>query len=259
MQSLDLPERPWIVGHRGVRETVPENTVESVREAVTQRADMVEIDLQLTRDRQLVVFHDRTIALDDGQVAPLGRLTLSEIRRCRPLWRSGGLSRPYTVPALAEILAAVPANLPLNLELKQYADSEEPAALVEALAAGIDGRGQILVSSFDAALLIEARKRLPDLPLAPLGGRDARWDDLAALARRLDGFSIHIHHQLAQTLADRGRLSEPGARERPIVVYTVNETEQAARLLEAGVAGLFTDRPGALRAGLEARAGRPPA
>ena len=60
MLALDLPAPPWIVGHRGVRGSAPENTVEAMLQAVSQGADMVELDLQLTSDGRWVVFHDAT-------------------------------------------------------------------------------------------------------------------------------------------------------------------------------------------------------
>ena len=86
MPGLELPQPPWIVGHRGVRGPVPENTVESLREAVEQGADMVELDLQLTAGDEVVVFHDPLVPLEDGQGKAVARLTVEERRRSRPTW-----------------------------------------------------------------------------------------------------------------------------------------------------------------------------
>jgi glycerophosphoryl diester phosphodiesterase len=229
MRAPALPQGPWIVGHRGLREDVPENTVASV----------------------LVVFHDLSIGVAEGQSEWVGRMSLEEIKRCRPVWKRQGREREYEVPTLVEVLAAAPPGLPLNLEIKQYDAARDPAAVVEALAGAIEGRDQVLVSSFDGAILVAVRESLADLPLAPLGGRTANWVELVELARRLDAFSIHIDRRLAGALASKGRLDEPEAKERPLLVYTVNRAAEARRLLRSGVAGLFTDHPGALRAELE--------
>ena len=93
MPALPLPQPPWIVGHRGVRGSAPENTVASLREAVAQGADMVELDLQLSRDGELVVFHDRSIEAPGGGVERISELTSAEIRRCRPTWSLDGVRR----------------------------------------------------------------------------------------------------------------------------------------------------------------------
>ena len=247
MQALDLPAAPWIVGHRGVREAVRENTVESVREAVAQGADMVEVDLQLTTDNELVVHHDPEIRVADEESRPIGRMTLAEIKHCRPVWRRDGIETVYEVPTLGEVLAAAPADLPINLEVKRSTAALDPGVLIDALASVLGNREQLLVSSFNRSVLVAARQRLPNMPLAPLGRRTAPWKELVELARRLDAFSIHIDRRLAAVLGGSGVLDQPAAKERPIIAYTVNRPEEALSLLGFGIAGFFTDRPGALR------------
>ncbi len=254
MPDLGLPPPPWIVGHRGTSDAVPENTVESLRQAVAQKADMVELDLQLTRDGELVVHHDLAISISEKERRPVGHMTLEEVKRCRPVWKREGQALAYEIPTLGEVLAAAPAELPLNLEIKRYDPGADPARLIETLAEAIAGRDRVLVSSFDRPVLAEIRRRMPELPLAPLGGRTAEWAELVELGRRLDAFSIHIHRSLAASLGRRGELEPPAAKERPILAYTVNTVPEARRLLRLGVSGLFTDRPGELRDRLGRRA-----
>ena len=254
MPGLGLPPPPWIVGHRGTREAVPENTVDSVLDAVAQKADMVELDLQLTRDGELVVHHDLAVRVSEQERLQVGRLTLEEVKRCRPVWRREGRESPYEIPTLGEVLAAAPAELPLNLEIKRYDRTADPAGIIEVLAAAIAGRERVLISSFDAPVLAGVRRRLPHIPLAPLGGRTAVWAELVGLARRLDAFSVHIHRSMAASLGRRGELETPAAKERPILAYTVNGAPEARRLLRLGVSGLFSDRPGELRDRLGQRA-----
>lgn len=247
MLALDLPARPWIVGHRGVRGIVPENTVESVKEAVAQKADMVELDLQLSKDERLVLYHDPMLRVTEEESKPVAQLTLEEIKRCRPVWGRQGQERAYQLSTLAEVLAAAPADLPLNLEIKRYGFGDEPGAFIGALAGAVDGREQILISSFVGRILTEVKEGLPELPLAPLGGVASRWDELVELARRLGAFSIHIHRRVARRLGREGLFDKREAQERPILAYTVNDAADGRRLVRYGLAGLFTDHPGALR------------
>ena len=252
MSALRLPPPPWIVGHRGAPRAAPENSVESVLEAVAQRADMVEIDLQLTRDDELVVHHDLPVRISAEETRPVSAASLAEIREYRHQWREEGGAMEYRIATLGEVLAAVP-ELPLNLELKRYDRKVGPGRMVDALAAALQGRRQILISSFDWPLLAEARRRMPAMPLALLAGRGAEWPEVVDRARHLDAFSIHLHRHLAASLGRRGALDRPDAAERPLLAYTVNRLVEARGLLDRGLAGLITDRPGELRRGLAGR------
>jgi glycerophosphoryl diester phosphodiesterase len=60
MILLDPRARP-VIGHRGNRAHAPENTLESLREAVALGVDAVEFDLRVSRDGTLVVIHDETL------------------------------------------------------------------------------------------------------------------------------------------------------------------------------------------------------
>jgi len=149
-----------------------------------------------------------------------------------------------SIPTLATILQTLPADLPLNLELKRYGADRE--RLVSALGREIAGREQLLVSSFDWDLLALVRHQLPGRPVAPIASRDG--EALLQAAQELEAFSVHSDWRIARhTLVHQAR-----AAGRPTLVYTVNQRELARRLLAGGVAGLFSDHPGRLRRQLEA-------
>ncbi len=239
----ELPPPPWIVGHRGAAGEALENTLESLRLAVEQRADMVEMDLQLAADGELVVFHDWELARLAGRGGVVEALRLDELRRVELVTTTAGGRRRGHIPTAAEALAELPAALPVNLELKRR--RAEPERFADALAGLVADRPEVLVSSFDWELLAAVRRRLPEQPLAPLAKRGRRR--LVAAGERLEAWSLHCHRRMA------GRLLARSARRagRPLLAFTVNRPSQARRLLERGVSGLFTDFPGRLRAALE--------
>jgi len=238
--SLQLPSAPWIVAHRGSPQRATENTLASVRLAVEEGADMVEVDLQLSADGELLVVHDEELERLAGvpwrvEATPwrqLSRLTLI----------GPGAPAERRIPTLGELLEAVPAEVALNLELKRRQAPRE--TLVEALAAAVGERRQLLVSSFDWALLGAVRAGLPRLPVAPLADRGG--DRVLAAAAALGAWGIH----LSTRMAGRRRVAAAAAAGRPTLVYTVNRPAVAERLFARGVCGVFTDRPGALRAAL---------
>ncbi len=231
---MRLPSPPWIAGHRG-SEPELENTLASCRRAVADGADLLEVDVQLTRDSRLVLFHDATLErLAGGDPRRIEELPESLLRQVA-LRDAARRARPSRIPALAELFSNLPAGFPVNLEAKRFA--ADPGTFARALVGALAGRPNVLVSSFDPPLLEELRRQAPGLPLAPLG---ARLDDaVRELADRLGAWSLHLGEAPeADTLR-----SLPW----PVLIYTVNDRQVARDLLARGVAGLFTDRPGGLR------------
>lgn len=237
MKTFDLPSPPWILAHRGASGEAPENTLESLLLAVEQGADVVELDLWLTRDGQLVAYHDVELRAGLQRKAPVESLTLYRFRRA--LKKGSGIE----APTLQQILQALPETQPLNFDIKRR--SAEPKAIADALAEALGGRPQVLLSSFDWQLLGGLKGHLPGYPVAPIG--DRKPGALLAAAIELESFSVHCHRKLAR----RDFLLAAAATGKPPLVYTVNRPFLARNLLSRGAAGVFTDYPEKLRRSLE--------
>ena len=80
MILLDPTAHP-VIGHRGNRAFAPENTLESLTEAVALGADAVEFDVQLSRDGVLLVMHDLTIDRTTSGTGPVASHTFASLRR----------------------------------------------------------------------------------------------------------------------------------------------------------------------------------
>ena len=237
MRAFDLPSPPWILAHRGASGEAPENTLESFLLAVEQGADVIELDLWLTRDRQLVAFHDVDLKAGLQRKASVESLTLYRFQRA--LKKGSGIE----APTLQQILQRIPESQPLNLDIKR--SCAEPSAITAALAASLAGRSQVLLSSFDWPLLAEIKHRLPGYPIAPIG--DRRPGSLLQAAIELQSFSVHCHRKLAR----RDFLLAAAGAGKPPLVYTVNRPFLARNLWSRGAAGVFTDYPVRLRKSLQ--------
>ncbi len=237
MRDLDLGKRPWILGHRGAAADAVENTLTSFALALRQGADGIELDVQLSRDGTLFVFHDWTLERLAGDSRAVEALAASDLR----LIRIDG----EPLPTLEDVLARLPGDYPLNIELKRRDAPRH--RLASALARTLGARAQVLISSFDWELLATVHAQSPDLPLAPLADRDG--EALLAAGERLSAWSLHCHRRLAREELVRSA-TEAG---RFVLAYTVDDAVEARELLARGVAGLFTNRPGALRRELAAQ------
>src|SRR5881409_2974954 len=187
---------------------------------------MIELDVQLTRDGEVVVMHDWTLErTTDGTGAVCDR-TLAEIRRLDTGAWFGPAFRGTRVPTLTEVLAAV--GLPVNVELKPVGDD------------GLEARALAVVvfSSFDAGALERLSARTTRATLAVL------WDqgpvaDAVARARRVGARALHLRKD--RTSPDA--LAAAAAAGLPVRAWTVNERGEMDRLVAAGVEGIFTDFP----------------
>ena len=77
---MTLPPRPYAIAHRGASAYAPENTLAAFRKAAVLGADMWEIDIRVTADDRVVVFHDA--ALPDGRA--IAEMTWDELRAAKP-------------------------------------------------------------------------------------------------------------------------------------------------------------------------------
>lgn len=194
---------------------------------------MVEVDLQLAADGEIVAVHDFEVASPWGP--RVVETTSAEELRALLSDRSDP-GAPF--PTLDELLAAVPAETPLDLELKRRdADLD---TWTDRLLPLIADRRRTLISSFDWELLASIREAGPGTHLAPIGSR--RPHDLLRAAENLDAATVHCHRRLA--FDDFFRAA--GASGWPALVYTINDARTARDLFARGAAGVFTDFPGRL-------------
>jgi glycerophosphoryl diester phosphodiesterase len=112
-----LPQR-GLCAHRGVMDTHPENTIPSLQEAIRLGAQMIEFDVQLTKDSVLVLMHDKSVdrtTTGNGKVADL---TLAQIKQLDAGIKKGARFRGTQVPTFLEVLSMMPRNVWLNCHLK---------------------------------------------------------------------------------------------------------------------------------------------
>lgn len=215
-----------IIGHRGAAGLEPENTLAAFREAVRLGVDGVELDVRCVGE-ELVVFHDEDLdRTTDGH----GAVASADLEALRRLDAGHG----ERVPTLAEVLAAVPERVLVNVELKGPGTAAPAARQLAALSR------RILVSSFDHERLRAFRAVCPRTPVAPLVGKWSR--DLESLARSLNAWSVHLASRTV-TAARVAAINSWGCR---CLVFTVNTVRRAQRLRAMGVAGVFTDYPNRL-------------
>ena len=224
-----------IIAHRGASGTRPENTLVAFRRAQEIGAHMIELDVQLSRDGEVVVIHDWTLARTTTGRGRVVSRTLAELQQ---LDAGSWFDTTYAaerIPTLREVLDAV--SLPVNVELKARGeDGLEARALDVVRAAGAEDR--VVFSSFHPESLVRLRRRSASAAIAVLWSR-RRLAMALRLAGRVGATALHIRND-ASSPDEVGAARAQGLEVR---AWTVNDPGEFARLAQAGVSGVFTDFP----------------
>jgi len=99
------------IGHRGAKAYAPENTISSFKKALELGVDMIEFDVQITKDECPVVIHDRNLKRLSQKFGRVRKLTLAEVKKFV-------IKGEETVPTLGEVLEVVDNQVGLDIELK---------------------------------------------------------------------------------------------------------------------------------------------
>lgn len=110
-----------VAGHRGMKAFYPENTLLSFQKALDQKVDMLEIDLNLTRDKQVVIIHDNTVDRTSDGSGFVHDFTLSEIKKLDAGGWFGVEFAGQRIPTLQEFCEFLQpySELLLNVEIKE--------------------------------------------------------------------------------------------------------------------------------------------
>lgn len=233
------------------------------RDAVERwEADMLELDVRLTRDGEVVVLHDQTVDRTTNGSGPVAGMTWDVVRRLDAGYRFPGprgdfpfRGRGVRIPQLAEVLEALP-RVRVNAEIKA---AEAAGPLVELIRTHADEH-RVLV-----AAAAESRRR-------DARGYPGPWGASAPQVRRFLALHDTLVGALYTPFCDvfqvpptwEGReivtpsfVREAHRRNLPVHVWTVDDADEIRRFLAMGVDAVQSDRPDVLARVLVEDFGRP--
>lgn len=251
-------EPPVAFAHRGAHGDeagVGENSFEAFERAVQLGYRYVETDVHRTADGVVVALHDDTLDRTTDGEGVVSQRAWGEIQR---LTVSGG----GRVPRLEELLDAFP-DLRINLDCK---DPDTVPFLVPLLQQH-DVLERVCVGSFHHRTVTTLREELGDDLCTAATSREVRLVVAASAAprrsRRALTFAINADCVQVPVRDGRTRIVTDRFIETchdaglPVHVWTIDDASEMHELLDLGVDGLMTDRPGTLRDVLSRRAQRP--
>ena len=154
-------EKLGVTGHRGCKAYMPENTLISFREAFALGVDVLEFDIQLTRDDVMIVMHDEMVDRTTDGTGAVWFKTLEEIKALDAGIKFGfpGERVPTFEEALECIANEAPANMVLNVEIKEQRPKVADVAIELLEKYGLLERS--VIASFDAQTLLYVQDNYP--------------------------------------------------------------------------------------------------
>jgi glycerophosphoryl diester phosphodiesterase len=226
------------VGHRGASGIAPENTKAAFLKSIELGLDMVELDIQLTKDNNLIVFHDYDLKRIAGLDEKIGNMTLIELKEIDiGSWFSDEFS-DERILTLKEVINLLKDKMKINIEIKINQQKSEiiMAKLLDILKEEEYEEG-VIISSFDHRILKLIKRKNYSLRTAVLIG--ALPVNPIRLIQEAEADGIHPHYltvnrALVEEVKDYGYF---------INTWTVNSKEEVDRLVKLGVDGIMSDYP----------------
>lgn len=216
-----------IFAHRGASDARLENTLPAFLHALERGADGVELDVQLSRDGEVVVFHDADLLRLAGRHEWVSQLSWDELSQVTLM--GGG-----KIPRLVDLLAVWPTDRWLNVELKAGG-----AAIGRETVRVLAGRPRVLLSSFDPRMLLAARAAGSGYEHALLLAAESPPFLHVSGAQAFGCASVHLDHRLT-TAATVRRYQAQGLQ---VGVWTVNSPLRKQEVASWGVTRIITDSP----------------
>ncbi|MCO4781119.1 MAG: hypothetical protein KC646_02250 [Candidatus Cloacimonetes bacterium] len=178
------------IAHRGSSLVCPENTIASFQAATLEGSDYLEIDVRLTKDKQVIIMHDRKINRTSNQKGRIRKYTLEQLKRLDiGSWFHSDF-KDQRISTLEEILDLFDTQ-GIIVDVKELAIEKYVVSILEQYA-----HRDIIISSFHWVILKKFKKLNPKLNLAILIPRKFGWRRKFKKAKKLQLYSIHIEQSI---------------------------------------------------------------
>ena len=250
INKLEKINRPWVIAHRGYSGRYPENTASAFEAAIRTGADMIELDVCLTKDRIPVVIHDQTLDRTTEGHGLVSEFTLLELK----MLDAGSWFSPEfkgeSIPTLEEVFFQIREKISVNIEIKPESyESTGPADAIEKqICIMVEKFGMnesVLISSFEHSFFPRIKlwhskdNNQTSLRIAPLKEKGVFEENVLKLCKSTEAYSLHLDEKfLTPSLIKILKASSFRT-----IAYTINDEKRIEQLVKWGVTGIITDEP----------------
>ncbi len=235
------------IAHRGFSGKYPENTKIAFAKAIELGADMIELDVTLSKDKIPVVIHDDTLERTSSGKGKVRNTSFSKLKLLDfGSWMNSKFSSER-IPSLEEVLVQIKkSKIGLNIEIKSSAyERNFSDSCIESQTIRLIEKcklfNRIVISSFEPKILLRLRELSAKVNLAYLiepNFEKLKLDPIY-FVKQIRAVSLNMHKSQIVT-----EIFHKAARAHiPVYVYTVNTIKEMRKMQKANVAGVFTNYP----------------
>ncbi len=223
------------------RAEFPENTMASFKGALDIGAEMIELDVALSKDRALVIIHDDTLERTTNGKGNVCDYTLKELRNLDAGSWFDGKFAGEKIPTLEEVLDLVKNRALLNIEIKEiFYEDHDPVDSIEKQVIELVRKKEmvdsVLLSSFEINYF-ERLCKMENIPATAFISRKPADGSVVENCKKLKLYSWHPWHEILSR-EQVTMMHDAGVK---VFSFTVNTKEVFQNLKSMGVDGVFTD------------------
>lgn len=223
-----------ISAHRGFSSKAPENTLPAFAEAIDAMADFVELDVQQTKDGELIILHDSNLKRTTGVNKFIWNLTFDEVRSMDAgVWFSEEYAGTQ-IPTLEEAIQLCKGKALMNIEIKTNSHFKDLEEKVIELIQQYDLQNQCVVQSTDIRALTKVKELDPSIRTGII--LMGAYGDFEA-SSVIDFFSIRSQ------FVNRNMVKSAHTNGKAVYAWTVNTKNEIRRMKVLKVDNIITDRP----------------
>lgn len=237
-----------IIGHRGASAYHPENTMFAFRAASEMGAEMIELDITLSKDGIPVVIHDETLDRTTNVKGRVSDYTADELQQTDAgSWFSESHKGEH-IPTLEEVLKFAKGRISLNIEIKSEAVTDNARGGIEEKALDLvkiyGMESHVIFSSFDYRAILHLRELDVDIYTALLYEKNqSKERNPSQLVKDYGANAFNC---------SRRQFSKKWAKDAqehdiPVLIYTVNKERHMKKMIKRGAKGIFSDKPDLLK------------
>ncbi|MFN2396204.1 MAG: glycerophosphodiester phosphodiesterase family protein [Bacteroidales bacterium] len=234
------------IAHRGESFEAPENTLAAINLAWQREIRAVEIDVHLTADDEICVMHDKDTLRTTGKKLIIRKSVMHELQKLDAGSWKGEKWAGEKIPALTDVLATVPSDGKLIVEIKS------DSAMLGKLKGYIENSGlqddQIEIIAFNLQTLSKAKKMMPQIKMLwlfrsrPLLLKYLKGIYTGAVLRKIIKYNIDGVNIGDSRFLTREYIEKISSAGYPVYVWTVNDPNRALELFGYGVDCITSDR-----------------
>ena len=227
-----------VTAHRGGARMAPENTISAMEYAIEAMADYAEIDVQETKDGEIVLLHDNNLKRVTGLNANIWNLTYDEVSQLDAGIKFHKKFRGEKIPTLNEVIECCKGKIRLNIEIKYNGHNSQ---IVKKVVKIIEDQGfedSCVLTSMNYKFLEQAKELNPKITTGYT--MSMIYGDLSKLTAA-DFFSVKY------TYLNQGFVRRAHALGKEVCAWTLNYQGDMQRMVDCGADNIITDDPELVR------------